>query len=153
MDKTLKIVLACLGVVAIAIMAIPQGDPLAASGNSAAPANPAGGQPVSAAPSEGVAMPGQPGANAEMPNSTPNRPSSVDSATLQQQTFGQPMLDPRPAAERKAEETIRSPNPSETSFDSGYDSAQNSGVQNYGAPNQQPSGYAEGVNDSSSDAE
>ncbi len=99
MDKTLKILLAVLGVAAIAIFLIPSGDPLA----NASPANPA-------AP----ATPGQPSpeANGAVPEYVPptsdaqpqnNPPGTADSSDLQQSTFGQPMFDPRPASEQQAD--------------------------------------------------
>jgi hypothetical protein len=107
MDKTLKILLACLGVSAIAILAIPPGDPLANSDQAPiAAANPAGGQavnnaaPVSEINQANVARKTEAPAYVP-PHSDQSSTNSVDSATLQQQTFGQPMFDPRPASERQ----------------------------------------------------
>jgi hypothetical protein len=123
MDKTLKILLACLGVAGFAVLVIPNGDPLAKSSiTPLAPANPAVSQP---APLEQAQSPQNPGRVVAAPQYTPpssdqNPVGQVDSATLQQQTFGQPMFDPRPASERNvAPEGTQSPAPAGQS-QSGY---------------------------------
>jgi hypothetical protein len=102
MDKTLKILLACLGVVGIAVLAIPNGDPLTNSDQAPLPpASPSSGQPSDGAP---PATPGQVDEAPKyiQPSSDQNPTGSADSATLQQETFGQPMFDPRPISEQVA---------------------------------------------------
>ncbi len=132
MDKTLKILLACLGVSAIAILAIPPGDPLANSDQAPiAAANPAGGEPVNNAAPVSEINQANVGRKNEAPAYVPpysdqSSPNSVDSASLQQQTFGQPMFDPRPASERQvASEGGERPQP---------EGPQNIGGQSYSGP-------------------
>jgi hypothetical protein len=144
MDKTLKILLASLGVAGIAVLAIPNGDPLVKSSNAPADAaSPAAGQPVSGA------QPTPPATTAEAPKYVPpssdqSKIGTADSATLQQENFGQPMFDPRPISEQKARpesqdnmyqpqqpQPVAAPQP------------QNQGGSNYYSP-PPPVGYANG---------
>jgi hypothetical protein len=101
MDKTLKILLACLAIAAMAIFIIPSGDPL----TSAPPANPAAPGTPAQSGQEGVTPTAgpeyvPPKVEDPMPN---NPPGTADSSDLQQSTFGQPMFDPRPVSEQQAD--------------------------------------------------
>jgi hypothetical protein len=144
MDKTLKILLASLGVAGIAVLAIPNGDPLLKSSNApVAAANPAAGQPVA-----GV-QPTPAGTSAEAPKYVPpssdqDKIGTADSATLQQENFGQPMFDPRPISEQKArpesqDNSYQPPQPQAVAAPQ----PQNQGGSNYYSP-PPPVGYANG---------
>ena len=110
MDKTLKLLLGCLGLAAVVTFIIPSGDPLTTNAPVAAPM-PASALPAPMAPSTPTAPTAPTDAAKrknpdELPpeyaNGSDKLPANavVDSSVLQQQTFGQPMLDPRPASER-----------------------------------------------------
>jgi hypothetical protein len=122
MDKTLKILLACLGVAGIAVIAIPPGDPLTNSDQAvAAPVTPA-------APTTPTTEPNAPQAPSAAqkkvnegeeyvpPASDQNPTPTADAATLQQQSFGQPMIDPRPMSEQKAQSNNNGGTPRDPNF-------------------------------------
>jgi hypothetical protein len=142
MDKTLKILLACLGVVGIAVLAIPQGDPLAnsapAPATPAAPttqtADPNAPQAANAAQNNANAVPGYvPPASDQTPKPT------ADSATIQQQNFGQPMIDPRPLSEqRTAPNYSEGPPPPNPVIQPNYGPGNGSGQPGYAPPPSPP---------------
>lgn len=100
MDKTLKILLACLGVSAIAILAIPPGDPLANSDQAPiAAANPAGGEPVNNAAPVSEINQANVGRKNEAPAYVPpysdqSSPNSVDLHRCSNKHLANPCLTP-----------------------------------------------------------
>jgi hypothetical protein len=122
MDNILKLVLGCLGAVAVLVMLIPDGDPL-----SKKPAEAVATSPV-AAPSPANTPPAAP------PTGTPESGSSFTVQDHDIASFGKPMVDPTPPGQVSAQQmelgpdsggSIASPPPPQnTSLAPGYGASQ-----------------------------
>jgi hypothetical protein len=98
MDNILKLTVGCLGLVGLIVMIVPNSDPLASTsenpGDIATVSGPPPGSP-NAAPPPPPPPPGQ-----QIPPDGQDNKSEFATDDYDIATFGQPMVDPTPPAER-----------------------------------------------------